>query len=171
MEDQGKNYVIGCGYRRIHLSSTEKRRFWRKVVRTRGCWRWVGGRGKHYGVWTILRGARRVQFRAHAIAFNLFVGPVPKDLVLDHKCQITLCCNPGHLKPVTRKVNCLLGGSPPAMNARKTECKRGHIDWYTKPNGERACRECGRRAMVAYRKRRKRKSTGSMPGHPLHPPR
>ena len=159
MEDHGKNFLIGSGNKEICLSPTEKKNFWRKVHRMRGCWRWLGGRnGKQhiYGQWTILRGARRMQYRAHTIAYNLFVGPVPEGFVLDHKCQITLCVNPNHLRACTRKENTLRGCNPCAMNARKTECKRGHKEWYKKPNGERACRECGRDNMKTYRSRLKR---------------
>lgn len=63
-----------------------------------GCWIWEGalhvhGYGKMYQ-----DGALRA---AHRIGWELYRGPVPESLVLDHLCRRKNCVNPDHLDPVT----------------------------------------------------------------------
>lgn len=41
----------------------------------------------------------------HRLLYTLLVGPIPDELVLDHKCKDRACCNPSHVEPVTQKVN------------------------------------------------------------------
>jgi len=36
--------------------------------------------------------------RTHIVAWELTFGPVPAGVLVLHKCNIKLCCNPGHLK-------------------------------------------------------------------------
>ena len=62
----------------------------------------------------------------HREAYILEFGPIPDDLVIDHKCRFTLCVNPYHLEPVTQAENVLRGESIMANNARKTHCSKGH---------------------------------------------
>jgi hypothetical protein len=42
---------------------------------------------------------------AHRVAWTLYVGEVPRGLVLDHLCENTMCVNVKHLEPVTRAEN------------------------------------------------------------------
>jgi HNH endonuclease len=65
------------------------------------CWIWLGAVTKGYG--RVYKGDRNLM--AHKVAFELTNGPVPNDLELDHLCRETLCVNPDHLEPVTRKTN------------------------------------------------------------------
>ena len=75
-------------------------------------------------------------------------GPIPEGLTLDHLCRVRACVNPAHLEPVTLRENTLRSPSAPtAINARKTECLRGHA--FTPENtwvhrSRRCCRECKR---------------------------
>lgn len=76
-----------------------------------GCWMWPGataGPATHrYGsVGTGSRsdGTRRNR-ATHIVTWEHFEGPVPEGLELDHLCRVTLCCNPGHLEPVTHAEN------------------------------------------------------------------
>ena len=110
---------------------------------------------------------------AHRVAYQLFKGPIPTGLEIDHLCRVRACVNPEHLEAVTRKVNHNRGlranGSPEihaiaaALKAR-THCKAGHP--YTEENTqiinrpagkgrgasvERKCRICGARRMRNYR--------------------
>ena len=69
-----------------------------------GCWNWQGTitpAGTGYGN---LQVAGRAQ-RAHRIAYEIFVGPIPEGLQLDHLCRNKRCVNPGHLEPVTAAEN------------------------------------------------------------------
>jgi hypothetical protein len=80
------------------------------------CWRWTGSVNAHgYGV-IRPNGSDRV-VRVHRVAYELFVGPIPEGLTLDHLCHSRdpdcpggpcvhrRCVNPAHLEPVTRSEN------------------------------------------------------------------
>lgn len=87
------------------------------------CWEWPGpkdvrGRGLVYH-----DGKRR---KAHRVAYEMLVGPIPEGLEPDHLCRNLACFNPRHLEPVTHAVNSLRGEGLPAKNARKTHCDHGH---------------------------------------------
>jgi hypothetical protein len=70
-------------------------RFWEKVDKTDGCWLWTGGvQSAGYGM---ARGTT-----AHRVAYTLAVGPIPEGHHLHHECQVRLCVNPAHLRPITQ---------------------------------------------------------------------
>ena len=122
-----------------------------------GCWLWIGGLdGKGYGQ-IKHQGKHR---RTHRIAYELFVGPVPQGLELDHLCRVRECCNPAHLEPVTHSVN--MRRSPITYGKNQTHCKHGHEftpeNTYIGAPGKRYCRACGRRRMAALRERQKRRA-------------
>ena len=65
-----------------------------------GCWIWFGSSATNkYGralPLIYVRGAPRAQ-PAYRVAYELFVGPIPKEMQVCHKCDISLCVNPEHL--------------------------------------------------------------------------
>lgn len=75
-----------------------------------GCWWWTGcvtggnSAGDGYGSFHFANRQPRSQ-RAHRVAYELFVGPIPEGLQLDHLCRNKLCVNPAHLEPVTAAEN------------------------------------------------------------------
>ena len=99
-------------FERGSFTDEEVARFWEKVDR-RGpgeCWPWKGAvvRGKYgavYGQWY----GRSLTLKAHRVAYTFTVGPIPEGLTLDHVvargCGGGLCCNPGHMEPVTQEEN------------------------------------------------------------------
>lgn len=119
-----------------------------------GCWVWqlaIGGTG--YG--TITVNGRTM--RAHRVYYARERGDIPEGLVLDHLCRNRRCVNPAHLEPVTDRENILRGEGPPAQNARKTHCPRGHE--FTPENTgyaqrghrrERYCKTCHRMRGAAW---------------------
>lgn len=86
-------------------------RFWSKVAK-RGpdeCWLWTGATFKKknkqmgYG-----RYAGDGQFTyAHRCAWIFTHGPIPKDKIIMHSCDVVLCCNPAHLSLGTDAENML----------------------------------------------------------------
>ena len=128
-------------------------RFWAKVaVSEDDCWTWTAYRSpKGYGVFG--------NKRAHRVAYEMLVGPIPARLTLDHLCRNRGCVRPDHLEPVTNEENILRGEAPSAKNARKTHCFRGHplngANLYVWPrNGMRVCVACRTARERARRLRR-----------------
>lgn len=120
-------------------------RFWSKVRidGDSGCWIWTGelmGSRRIYGRFQM--GGRSGKARSPHRWVFLVEGEIPDGMHVDHLCRVPLCCNPEHLEIVTPQENVR------RQFAVKTHCKHGHEftpeNTYTKANGNRSCRECGR---------------------------
>ncbi len=108
-------------------------RFWQYVEKGDGCWEWTGAEVGGYGYFRL--GPRQV--KAHRMAYELLVGPIPDDLVIDHLCRNTGCVNPAHMEPVSAGENVRRAGH--AM----TTCRRGHpFDEANTRFDKRGCRVC-----------------------------
>jgi hypothetical protein len=126
-----------------------------------GCWVWTGGRKKAgYGQFFV-DGHKVI---AHRWAYAHFVGPIPADHEVDHRCTNPPCVNPAHLEAVTLQEN------RRRRVERKTHCIKGHE--YTPENSYyyvddqgytcRHCRACGREtALRRFRAKRDQASTAS----------
>lgn len=115
-----------------------------------GCWIWMGylsegGYGRYCPEW------KTSPLYAHRVSYEIFKGPIPTWMCLDHLCRVRCCCNPDHLEVVTQAEN-VLRGNAGANHRNKTHCKHGHefspenTAIRTKPNGAvfRVCRMCDR---------------------------
>jgi len=72
-------------------------------VNADGCWIWQGSTNGKYGT----LGRRKVRRYAHRFAYATFIGPIPEGLIVCHKCDVPLCCNPAHLFSGTQRDNIL----------------------------------------------------------------
>lgn len=76
--------------------------FWSRTLRGQGCWEWQGLKNaKGYGELFV----EKKHLKAHRVAYELLVGPIPEGLTIDHLCRNTGCVNPEHLEPVTNQEN------------------------------------------------------------------
>lgn len=65
------------------------------VDESTGCWLWDSCCHEYgYG---LVGSPGYINKRAHRIAYELLVGPVPDGLCVCHKCDVRRCCNPDHL--------------------------------------------------------------------------
>lgn len=79
-------------------------RFESKINKTPSCWLWLGSRsGNGYGYFYTKERGNSV--RAHRLAYTLFNGPIPANMLVCHTCDIPLCVNPEHLFLGTHKEN------------------------------------------------------------------
>ena len=120
-------------------------------IDSNGCWLWLKckDRGGYGQIW--FNGKRRL---THRISYELYVGPIPEGLQIDHLCRVRACCNPLHLEPVTSAEN-NRRGEP----ANRTHCPQGHE--YSEENtyiyeNTRNCRVCQRiRCLAHYHRKNK----------------
>ena len=125
-----------------------------------GCWLWNRHIRKNdgYGDFSI----ERKHILAHRAAYELFKGPIPSGMTVDHLCRVRQCVNPDHLEAVTLRENILRGVSPSAGYAKATHCKHGHeftpdnTLHLSKKHGERRqCRACNRRREAVRRSKKR----------------
>jgi hypothetical protein len=126
------------------------------------CWIWLGPIcDKGYGRTTAPDGRSAL---AHRLFFSIFVGEIPKGLVLDHLCRQRCCVNPAHLEPVTTAENnrrspllaefYRTGGGRSLM----TGCgKAGHPFVLRADGRQRKCRTC----QIEYGRARRRALKGA----------
>jgi hypothetical protein len=124
------------------MNEATAQRFWEKVDVSGVCWEWTGARTNGYGYFKRVGTTRR----AHRIAYEHLVGPVPDGLVLDHLCRNRGCVNPDHLEPVTSRENLRRGSGIAGRHARSDLCPRGHE--YRFQCGRRYCPACTNESRV-----------------------
>ena len=116
-----------------------------------GCINWTGTKTPE-GYGKIGRDGKIVT--THRAMYEMFAGPIPEGLHLDHLCRNRACANVAHLEPVTPKENTARG-----LNGLRSHCVQGHP--YDEGNtghrarGDRYCRTCMRE--YARRKRQEGK--------------
>ncbi len=106
------------------------------------CWIWTGARRP--GGYGVIGKSRGGVDSVHRVSYEIYVGPIPEGLHIDHLCGNRLCANPAHLEAVTQAENNRRAAEVRVANL--THCKRGHE--FTPENtmrqhkGQRLCRTC-----------------------------
>lgn len=137
------------------MNITIEERFWRKVDQSGGpdaCWLWTAYKSPPgYGQFNLAGKTTK----AHRIAYELAVGPIPEGLDIDHLCNNKPCQNPAHMEPVTR-----------AENARRRHlanpeyCAKGLHRWSDprvlyEHHRRRECRPCAVTRTVTYHREKR----------------
>jgi hypothetical protein len=131
-------------------------RFWSKVqpCPMSGCWLWVGAESDGYGQ---MRVGDRV-LMTHRIIVESVGRRIPAGLTVDHRCEVTLCCNPLHLDVVSNAENIARYWERHPL----THCRHGHDlaasgVYRTSYRGrtEQRCRACHKADMRDYQRRRR----------------
>lgn len=125
--------------------STTASSFWARASRTDGCWIWL---------WLVDRkGYGRVRYqgrqtKAHRLAYELAVGPIPDGAFVLHSCDNPSCVNPCHLSLGDHAENMRHRAERRRhASSRATHCPQGHSysaeNTYSYPQGRR-CKTCAR---------------------------
>lgn len=77
-------------------------RFNSNVIVTPDCWLWAGSNLNGGYACHFLKGRKTC---AHRFSFTVFIGHIPPDLEIDHRCHNPGCVNPAHLQAVTTAFN------------------------------------------------------------------
>jgi hypothetical protein len=121
------------------MSDLDKRRFEAKFSKSDGCWLWTSGITTYGYGWFRPHGMMN-SVNAHRVSYELYVGPIPENMTIDHLCKTKNCMNPKHMEVVSR-----------AENSRRaspiqSHCIHGHPfndeNTYVARSGNRQCCVC-----------------------------
>lgn len=124
-----------------------------EIMGPMACWIYPTRNESGYGV-IGLPGRGGGTAKAHRLAYEHVVGPIPEGMDLDHLCRVRACCNPAHLAPVDRSTNNLRG----LRHSRQENCKQGHPlsgENLRQTDRQRVCRTCERQRSRTYQQKKR----------------
>lgn len=83
--------------------ASNSRRFEDKFSRGPDCWEWKSKTINRYPSFSI--GGKN--YKAHRVAYSMYVGQIPEGMCILHKCDNVKCVNPSHLFVGTQNDNML----------------------------------------------------------------
>jgi hypothetical protein len=111
------------------------------------CWLWTGGKtGAGYGAFKM----NSKVVAAHRAAYEFYVGPIPRGLLVRHLCDNPLCVNPEHLATGrdADNVRDRVEAGRTVPRAKLTEDQRGFIRAH--PFSERGAIRMAKRFGITY---------------------
>lgn len=142
--------------RQRRIVGDDKARFMAKVAvgpNADDCWMWTATiNASGYGSFSF---GKRASL-AHRAAYEMFVGPIPDELEIDHLCSVRACVNFRHLEVVTHAENVRRTAQRNAIADDRTHCVIGHelTPENTRMSGQgaRTCLTCHRDYHREYQK-------------------
>ncbi len=117
----------------------------RRRITAAGCWEYTG--------YVMPNGYCEISFRSHServhrLVYRIVKGEIPKDKIVCHSCDNTICWNPDHLEPGTHQDNTRQSVERERHHETvKTHCAQGHAfaEYGVVYNGKkrRFCKACG----------------------------
>ena len=96
----------------------------------------------------------------HREMYLAYKGDIPDKYVIDHLCRTRCCINVDHLEAVTNEENIRRGDRPSYYT---DTCNKGHVladvGYHLFKGNRKACKECRKLSMRAYRRRLKAHAT------------
>ena len=77
----------------IDIQKLKKLFIGRVIMKEVGCWDFKGSRSDGY----CNIKCNNKTYKAHRVSWMIHVGPIPKGMLVCHKCDLRHCCRPDHL--------------------------------------------------------------------------
>ena len=152
--------VIGRVSGRLDRYVSPVERFLARVNRTDQCWEFLrggtrGSRGQYPAMMV-----NKTMVSVHRFSYELFIGPIPDGMTIDHKCANTRCVRPDHLEAVSSQENVRRH-----YREQRTMCRNGLHDisesilvmpWKSGPRAGRQIMRC-QPCFIEGKERRKRR--------------
>lgn len=133
---------------------SDRDRLLSKMETVDGHWEWQGHLTNGYGRVWLSTGSHL----AHRAVYEMFVGPIPDGLTLDHLCYNPRCVNPDHMETVTLAEN--VARAAKRRHQIASTCRAGKHPYpenriLERSTGKTRCQGCQREARARYKASRK----------------